>query len=167
MLDTTYKPLASWLEEAKSEKEIEALQQVAEKNGFSYFHAFIESIKQKIGTFSDEDTDAMLAYLNKVEKVFPDPGLYSPAWDRMWNKFRAMIDDKIDILHQIPVHEREGEWQVLLDNPYSNDSITCYPRLSFAEAVYLYCYFREDLAKNEYVRLQKVVTSQLQHGGRR
>lgn len=51
-----------------------------------------------------------------------------------------------------------AEWQVLIDNPYSNQHIAVYPALSFQEAIYLYAYFRTSLEQNEYIRLQKIET---------
>ena len=51
-----------------------------------------------------------------------------------------------------------------MDNPYTNENIVCYPGLSFIEAAYLYSYFMVNLAKNEYIRLQKVVNLLISSG---
>ncbi len=127
-----------------------------EKAGYPAFFAFAEAFREAIKGYADDEATAMLELIRRAREWFPAPGRFSPAWERLWQEFERICAGKNEILAAIPPGEREGEWQVLIDNPYVPQQIACYPGLTFGEAVYLFAYFRLDLAPNEYLRLQRV-----------
>ncbi len=146
------------ISEATTLEERTALREAILQAGYGLFYDCLELIKASIKQYEDADAERIAQHLKQAEAVIPDPGTISPSWSDIWDKYRQMVAAKNEVLHRIARNEREGEWQVILDNPYSNDPIVCYPHLSFLEGAYLYSYFRADLMKNEYVRLQKIVT---------
>lgn len=90
--------------------------------------------------------------------MLPNPGQVSPSWANIWKEYDSIIRTKRFVLGSIPAAAREGEWQVLLDNPHSNQNIAVYPGLTFMEAIYMFAYFRSDMMPSEYIRLQKIDT---------
>ncbi|GIQ67717.1 hypothetical protein DUZ99_11635 [Xylanibacillus composti] len=146
------------MEEAATEEEKLTLGGIVAKEGYTLFYEWLESFKDKIKHYEEAEAEHISRLLKLAEEVIPNPGLISPSWSHIWEQLQRMIAAKNEVLKQVPQTERNGEWQVILDNPYSNDPIVCYPHLSFMEGAYLYGYFRADLLKNEYVRLQKIMT---------
>ena len=136
--------------------QLKQLSQELLQGGYSAVFRFVEQFRERIKTFGDEEIEKMQQLITKGETFLPEPGAVSPSWQDLWEHFRLVTDYKINALKTIPASERDGEWQVLLDNPYTHQDIVCYPGLTFAEAAYLYGYFRSDLKKNEYIRMQKV-----------
>jgi hypothetical protein len=102
--------------------------------------------------------------LDKAKRLFPTPVLFSPSWDKVWSELEQIITHKAKILQAVPPEERDGEWQIVMDNPATIQEVVCYPGLTFLDAVYLFAYFRPQMEKNEYLRLQKVQTLFLQLG---
>ena len=96
--------------------------------------------------------------------VFPEPSQYSPSFQFVWNELHTIFENKLQILHTVPIEEREGEWQILSDNPHTHREILCIPELNFLEAAYYYGYYRVDLKRNEYIRLQKVHNVHMEFG---
>lgn len=146
------------IEAAVTEEERINMREVFLKEGYSLLYECLESIKDRIKRYEEDGAERITQLIKQAEAIIPSPESISPAWANIWGKLRHMISSKNDILSRVPQSDRDGEWQVILDNPYSNDPIVCYPHLSFLESVYLYSYFRADLMNNEYVRLQKIVT---------
>lgn len=128
------------------------------KQGFTAVRRFLEELRQVLREFTDEDADEAALLIERVRKALPDPGKISPSWQDLWREFEGIVRYKSSLLREIPASDRDGEWQVLIDNPYSHEHIAVYPGLSFLEAAYMYAYFRTDLEKHEYIRLQKVET---------
>lgn len=126
--------------------------------GYSGFYSFLEKLKARIKWFADDETDSMRELLDKAMHIVPNPGALSPSWTYIWERLDRMIQCKIGLLQAVPPQERDGEWQVLIDNPFMNREVACYPALSFMEASYIYAQFRPDLENNEYIRLQKIQT---------
>ncbi|MNR53601.1 hypothetical protein D3C85_1736400 [compost metagenome] len=83
---------------------------------------------------------------------------FSPSWETIWPEIELTIAAKRNIYTNIPHADRAGEWQVIMDNPLVVQEVVCYPGLSFEDAAYLYAYFRPQLEKSEYIRLQKIQT---------
>jgi hypothetical protein len=102
--------------------------------------------------------------LSKARRILPQPGRLSPSWEHLWEQMERWLADKEEVLRQVPREARDGEWQIVMDNPYSHDAVVCYPGLPFIEAAFLYAYFRAGLKKNEYIRLQKVVNLIMTYG---
>jgi len=124
--------------------------------GYFSFYRFIEDFRDCLKTYADDDTGLVRRKLSRARELFPDPERFSPSWAAVWDEFELIFGIKNDVLAAIPVAERGGEWQILLDNPYSHQQVVCYPGLPFLEAAYLYGYFQRELKPNELLRLQKV-----------
>lgn len=137
--------------------ELQTFRTEMEKTGYPAFFSFAEDFREAIRQYADDEAPAILELIRRARECFPNPGRFSPAWERLWHEFEGICTGKNEVLASIPPHEREGEWQVLLDNPYVPQQVVCYPGLTFGEAVYLFAYFRLELAPNEYLRLQRVM----------
>jgi len=142
-----------------------ALQEEIRQGGYSVFSTLLEGLRMKLVASAEEGMEQLESLLEEAKKLVPDPGAISPSWERIWNDYEAYIGYKKEVLKAIPAGERDGEWQIVMDNPFTNEGIACYPALSFVEAAYLYAYFRKDLKKTEYIRLQKVVQLLRTEGG--
>lgn len=151
--------------EAKSESQFAELKQKLAAGGYSAFYRFIEGFKDRIRSFQDGEAEDVLALIAKAKEAVPDPGDISPAWAYIWEKLESMTRYKLKALQTVQAEERAGEWQVLIDNPYVNREVACYPGLTFEEAVYIYAQFRPELENNEYIRLQKIQTHLTEFGG--
>lgn len=142
---------------AAAEPEIyPALREEYKQGGYSMFNELLEGLKQELVQADEAGMDKMKQLIAKGREIIPDPGALSPSWERIWENYESYIAHKSDALAAVAPKERDGEWQIVMDNPYTNEGIACYPALSFVEAAYLYAYFRKDLKKNEYLRLQKI-----------
>lgn len=140
------------------------LEQAFRQGGYSAFNELLEGLREKLMTADEERMEELKALIAKGQAVVPDPGAISPSWERIWEDFSCYAAVKEEALQAVKPHDRDGEWQVVMDNPFTNDGIACYPGMSFVEAAYLYAYFRKDLKKAEYLRLQKVMTLILAEG---
>jgi len=152
------------LNKAESMAEEETLRGVFEQGGYSLFSELLNELKSKLTVCDETQMDELKQWITKGKRIVPRPESISPAWDGAWSRIERQIELKEYVLNRIPQVDREGEWQVVMDNPFTNDGIVCYPGLSFIEAAYLYAYFRADLKKTEYIRLQKVVSLIVTHG---
>lgn len=132
--------------------------------GFSAVRRFLDGFRDELRQFGDERSAWTAELVERGRLALPEPGRISPSWSDIWNEYRRIAVYKGELLARIPEPERSGEWQVLLDNPYANGSIAVYPALTFAEAAYLYAYFRAGLEPSEYIRLQRVDTVILNTG---
>lgn len=126
--------------------------------GYSLFNGILHQLKQEITSAQEAEFEQIEQWIAKGKRLVPDPVKLSPSWENIWEQYERMLGYKKEVLQSIPVDDRDGEWQLIMDNPYTNESVSCYPALSFVEAAYLYAYFRKDLKPNEYIRLQKIVT---------
>ncbi|MCQ6560117.1 hypothetical protein [Paenibacillus mendelii] len=127
-------------------------------DGFTAVRRFLDEFRDYLRLFADEASERAAELLYRAQRVLPNPGHVSPSWTDVWKEFDSIIRTKTYVLDSIPASARDGEWQVLLDNPHSNQNIAVYPGLSFMEAIYMFAYFRSDLTLNEYIRLQKIDT---------
>lgn len=152
---------------AESEAQIAELRDTFAQEGYPAFYRFLDRFKMVIKTFHDGQEGEVLALIAKARQAVPEPGAISPSWTHIWDKLEKMTEYKLKILQSVPQEERNGEWQILIDNPFTNREVACYPGLSFADAVYIYAQFRPDLEDNEYIRLQKIQTHVTEFGGQR
>lgn len=146
----------------------EALAQFAEDikaKGFTGFRIFLEGFSEKLKSFEEQDTDRLLELLGMAKDAFPVPASFSPTWQVVWDEYETIITTKAKVLKQVPPEQREGEWQIIIDNPFTNQDIVCYPGMPFVHAAYMFGYFRVDLKKNEFLRLQKIVDCITEFGG--
>lgn len=149
---------------AESPADKEALREQLLGGGYSLLYRLVESLRERIKQFGDDEADGVLALIGKARDIVPEPGKVSPAWQDIWAKLEKTARFKQRALTIIPPAKRNGEWQVLIDNPYENRETACYPGLGFMEAVFIYAKFRPELMENEYVRLQKVDTHLTEFG---
>lgn len=139
-----------------TEEQLVQWQSSIQEGGYSAFHMLLEGFKARLKTMKDDEVHTLKSWLDKAAELFPEPGLFSPSWIYIWEELKQMTAIKQDILQTIPASVRDGEWQLILDNPHTIQEVVCHPGLTFDEAAYLYSYFRPGLQKNEYIRLQKI-----------
>lgn len=145
------------LAEAAEPAELTELGRAFNGAGYSLFHELIDNLKFKLAASDESGVKEVKELLRKGRIAIPEPGAISPSWKYVWDEYDQIVRYKEEALRAVPADNRSGEWQIVMDNPLSNEGIACYPTLSFVEAAYLYGYFRKDLKKNEYLRLQKIV----------
>lgn len=153
---------SKWISEIEKAESTEALQAIGDairNAGYTGFYEVQDYIREQFKRYEESDITAFHAMVERVKIAVPEPGVVSPSWRHFWDEITRMSTTKDAIFKQVPSSDRSGEWQVIIDNPFSHDNVACYPQLSFLEGAYLYCYFYLNLKKNEYVRLQKIVTA--------
>jgi hypothetical protein len=135
-----------------------------EKEGYSAFRKLIEEFKDAVKLAEEGQFDEVASRIEIAERLFPEPADFSPTWQKVWRELRDMLHWKAYAYKSIPVSGRSGEWQILMDNPFTNQEVVCYPGLSFHEAAYLFGYFRPTMVQNEYIRMQRVETLLTENG---
>lgn len=143
-------------EAATTENELNQFQEWIRKNGFTAFRLLIDGFRERLKCYEDNEGAEMIRLVAVAKELFPQPQVFSPAWAQIWEEYELIVTHKQMVLETISADQREGEWQIILDNPYTNSDLICYPNLSFMEGAYMYAYFRTDLKNNEYIRLQKI-----------
>ena len=156
------KPLFEML---KVNERREELKQSIEQGGYDAFRLFVDQWEQALKEAGEEDFDAMEEQLAWCRAAFPEPVRFSPVWQSIWDEIGEKLRWKRYAFEKVPAGERDGEWQIVMDNPYTNQGVVCYPALSFMEAAYLFGYFKPTLAVNEYLRIQKIVNALEVNGG--
>lgn len=124
--------------------------------GYFAFYRFAEDFRGGLRGCADGDFALYRTALRRAASLFPLPGKFSPAFQSLWEEFAVILDAKEACCAAVPEDARGGEWQVLIDNPYVHRQVVCYPGLAFAEAAYMYGYFRRELQPHEILRLQRV-----------
>lgn len=132
--------------------------------GFAAVRRFLDDFRIYLQHLNETELAEAEVLLDAAKRAVPEPGKISPSWVDIWKEYGSIIRYKRQCFEAVPPASRTGEWQVLIDNPYSNGNIAVYPGLSFVEASYMFAYFRTGLEKNEFVRLQKIETVITQSG---
>jgi hypothetical protein len=151
-------------DEASLVEEYHELRTRFEQGGYSLFSQLLTSLKEHLMICDEQGLEQATKLIEKGKVIIPQPVIISPSWEKVWSEMEKLIYYKGEALRSIPRSERTGEWQIIMDNPYTNEGISCYPALTFDEAAYLYGYFRKDLRKNEYIRMQKIVNVIMANG---
>jgi len=133
------------------------LKRAIEEGGYDAFRAFIDEWERTLKEAGEDRFGELEEWLGWCRAAFPRPVRFSPVWQAVWDELGERLRWKKYAFEAVPPGEREGEWQILLDNPYAHQGIVCYPGLSFMEAAYLFGYFKPTLTGNEYMRMQKIV----------
>lgn len=141
--------------------------QALESKGYYAFYAFIEDFRLLLKSYQDEDISSVGQWLRNAQEDFPNPQQLSPSWSSLWEEFTLIYNAKNEVLADVPATNRDGEWQVLIDNPYLPHQVVCYPGLSFIDAAYMFAYFQKDLKPNEILRLQHVSLSRIKTGDKK
>src|SRR5690554_4161007 len=115
---------------AETEQQTIELQDLMNKGGYSVFYIFLESFKKHIQLFRDDDAELMKALVARGRAMLPNPGAMSPSWTYIWDKLDNMISYKLRVLLAVAQDDRNGDWQVLIDNPSTNREVACYPGLT-------------------------------------
>jgi hypothetical protein len=149
--------------DAETDEQLQRCKQQIITEGFSTFFKLLDRFEGLIKSYTDEQLPDVQRLLVKAKTMFPTPGQFSPSWEHVWDEYDSIIQVKTRISSQILPADRSGEWQVVMDNPFTSQEVVCYPSLTFIEAIYLYAYFLPKMEKNEYLRLQKVQTLIMEH----
>lgn len=152
------------IEQADSTEALQAIGEAIRGAGYTGFYEVQDYIREQFKRYEEADIESFRSLVERVKVAVPEPGVISPSWRHFWDEIDRMSKTKDGLFEQVTVADRAGEWQVIIDNPFSHDNVACYPQLSFLEGAYLYCYFYLNLKKNEYVRLQKILTAVQTHG---
>ncbi|AZN41929.1 hypothetical protein [Paenibacillus albus] len=142
----------------QTDEDIQSFGQQLHGGGFTALRRFLDDFRDYLRLYEDEACAQAEELMRRAKLAAPEPGRTSPSWTYIWSEFEGIIRTKRDVFNSISTDQREGEWQVLLDNPHSNQNIAVYPGLTFIEAVYMFAYFRTGLTNSEYIRLQKIAT---------
>ncbi|KRF38669.1 hypothetical protein [Paenibacillus sp. Soil787] len=161
MANSTY---ADFKTLSTSDEEI-AFQNAILSEGYSGFRRLLDGMTEEIKRAGDADIEGIEMTIAKASRLFPEPVNFSPSWECIWPELNATLAAKKHVLSAISHPERKGEWQVIMDNPQVVQEVVCYPGLEFHDAAYLYAYFRPQLEKSEYIRLQKIQTVIQEVGG--
>lgn len=132
--------------------------------GYSAFYALIEDLRHLIRNYQDTELAEIDRLLKQCREDFPDPASFSPSWADLWDEFDLIYRAKNEVLADFAETERNGEWQVLIDNPYLPHQVVCYPALTFLDAAYKFAYFQKDLKPNENLRLQRIAHLRIKSG---
>ncbi|WP_420831132.1 hypothetical protein [Paenibacillus artemisiicola] len=146
------------LRELRSAGETEAFGEALREAGFTPLRRFLDAFRHYLRTYGEAECAQASELLKRAKQAVPEPGRMSPSWTYVWREYDGIVRTKAQVFRDVPAADRDGEWQVLLDNPHSNQNIAVYPGLDFLEAAYMFAYFRTELANNEYIRLQKIAT---------
>lgn len=152
------------LEKANSTGEIVQLRKTIKNSGYPLFKVLLDDITEKLKQCTDEQLKDTKSLLRKARRVISRPGKISPSWTYIWDESERILQYKKEVLNQVPVNKRDGEWQIIIDNPFTTQGVACHPGLEFLEAAYLFGYLRLDLKRNEYIRLQKIENSIMHQG---
>ncbi|MCD1260103.1 hypothetical protein B5M42_014910 [Paenibacillus athensensis] len=148
----------SLFEQAEAGQERQELATRIRQEGHSCFRRFIDSFTAAIKAAQDGELERIEQLIAQAQELFPVPAEFSPSWQKIWDELLEMSANKRSVLEEISAAERDGEWQIIIDNPKAIQEVVCYPGLPFLDAANLYAYFRPQLAQNEYIRLQKIQT---------
>jgi hypothetical protein len=154
-----------YMQIAEEESE-QTFKSAMEEAGYFAFYKFAEDFRNGLKSYSDADINHYRHKIDRARSLFPTPERFSPSWSVLWEEFEIIFNSKNDALSAIPADSRDGEWQVLIDNPYTHQPVVCYPNLVFLEAAYMYGYFKRDLKPHECLRLQKVAELLLSYGNK-
>ncbi|HEY0826723.1 MAG TPA: hypothetical protein VGE40_01390 [Bacilli bacterium] len=156
MINTLHHDMYEQFGMAATEQERLDFQKRTYAEGYYTFYSLIKGFQSKLRTFTDEEIVDVELLIAKAKAMFPKPIEFSLSFQYIWKELEEIHAFKSHILRSIPPEDRSGEWQIIMDNPNTNQEVVCYPGLTFPQAAYLYGYFRPQLEKTEYIRIQKI-----------
>lgn len=154
--------MSKWLEELsfiRTDEQKLSFKKNIENIGFSALNRLILSFYDKLKFMEEKEFKEVKRWVELGKELFPNLFLISPSWENTWEELMGIYTIKVALFEEVPQNQRDGEWQVIFDNPLSNDEIVCNPNLSFVVATYLMAKYQLHLKKAEYVKLQKVALS--------
>lgn len=153
MKPSVFNDFAAWHED---ESKLSQFRREMEAAGYFAFFSFVEDFRNHLKSYGDDAASETLALVLTARRLFPNPVMFSPSWEKVWDELELIVRAKNETLRQVAPDRREGEWQVLIDNPYLPQQVVCYPGLAFLDAAYMYAYFQYDLEPSELLRLQRI-----------
>lgn len=145
---TAFKNVHSPEEKQELVKEIEA-------QGYALMNEWIKRLDIDLQLADEGHLDQIGKELLTAQELWPNPEKFSPLWDNKWEDLLSILAIKKQVYQEVPASEREGEWQILFDNPFSTEGTVIHVKLSFPTAAYQYAKYRHGLHKHEYVTIQK------------
>lgn len=142
--------------QASSEEEIAELREILQGQGYAFVNDWIIQLKKDLEQAEEEQLIHFEEKLKVAEEILPEPQKLSPLWEGIWSELGFFLQEKQSVFKRVPAAEQTGEWQLLFNNPYSTEGMVIHTDLSFPEAAYRFAQYRKDLAKNEFIYLQKV-----------
>lgn len=142
--DQTFEQFTS----AGEEQDLIDFQKSLHEEGYYGFYRLIKGFELKLKSFADEEAEPVKQLIAKAKAYFPRPIEFSLSFQFIWRELEEIRAYKADILERIPQEDRSGEWQIIMDNPHTNQEVVCYPALTFAEAACLFGYSPPQLEKN-------------------
>jgi hypothetical protein len=149
---------------ADTHQQKEELTGILKSQGYSFINEWIIQLEKEIKWLEEKDLSRLQELLRKAEDILPEPEQHSPLWRNLWREIKLILIYKMRVFVKVEESERDGEWQVILENPASNEGLTTHAHLTFSEAAYLYAKFRKDLAVKEHISLQRVKTFIAENG---
>ncbi|MFX0559830.1 hypothetical protein TEPIDINF_001236 [Tepidibacillus infernus] len=132
--------------------------------GFTAMNQLIQDFYEKLKNMDELEFDQIKKWLQWGSELFPNLSVISPSWENTWQDLAKIYDVKVGYFMEIPKEQRDGEWQVLFDNPFSTEGVVCHPRKTFNEATYLAAKYQLYMKKAEIVELQKIQLCYMKRG---
>lgn len=130
-----------------------------EEAGFSAINQLIGALNTQIKKMDEKEFKLVKDWLELGKELLPDLVSVSPVWKNTWEDFLDLYRIKVELFLEVPEEERDGEWQVLFDNPFTIHEVVCTPNKTFTEASYLMAKYQLNMKKAEIVKLQKITTT--------
>ncbi|MFV9510038.1 hypothetical protein [Tepidibacillus sp. LV47] len=159
--------MRKWFEDFKSlmtEEDRQDFKKAVEQAGFAAFNELNRSFYDELKKLEENGFETMEEWIELGRKLFPDLTQFSPSWEFFWDEISQIYQNKKEFYQLVPKEERNGEWQVLFDNPFSTDGIVCHTGKNFAEATYLAAKYQLSMKKAEILKLQKVSQTIIKRG---
>src|SRR5690349_15040200 len=91
------------------------------RGGYSAFSDLLDGLKRLMAEAQEEQALRLEELVLKGRKMIPDPGAISPSWETIWEDFDRYIAYKLEAMARVAASDREGEWQIVMNNPYTNE----------------------------------------------
>lgn len=125
-------------------------------NGYTHLRYLVDELTGSIRQAEDADFFKIEEWIHKAQEYIPEPSRISPYYQSVWEQLAKILNFKREMYGKLPKDSRSGEWQIVYNNPNSNEDVLCIPSLPFHEASYMFAKYRLDLKPAEVLRLQKV-----------
>ncbi|TCS84460.1 hypothetical protein [Tepidibacillus fermentans] len=159
--------MSKWFDDFKkltTKEEKKVYKQTVEQGGFAVFNELIRSFHEELKKLDENGFEQMQDWIELGKELFPELYRFSPTWEYFWDEITQLYQNKQEFYQIVPKEERDGEWQVLFDNPFSTEGIVCHTDKNFAEATYLAAKYQLSMKKAEILKLQKVSNTIIKRG---
>lgn len=125
-------------------------------NAYTNLRNLTDQLTESIRKAEEADFPVIAGWIQQARHLIPDPHQISPYYQSVWDKLLKVLTYKQEAFMSFAQDHRDGEWQIVFNNPNTHDELLCIPSLTFTEACYMFAKYRTDLKQNEILRLQKV-----------